>query len=177
MNKSKLDYALAYAAKGWQVVPLHSQNSDGSCSCVKGQYCDRSPGKHPRTPHGLKNASTDPEVIRKWWAQWPEANIGIVTGKTSGVWAVDVDVKEGKGGDKSLANLQVLHGNLPDTVQATTPTGGKHYLFGYPEGRQIGNRVEFAQGLDSRGDNGYIVVAPSNTTVGTYQWDTGRAPV
>lgn len=61
------------------MLPLHTPAGDGSCSCRKPD-CG-SPGKHPRTAGGLKDASTDPEAIRRWWRMWPDANIGIVTGR------------------------------------------------------------------------------------------------
>ena len=55
--------------------------------------------------HGFKDASVDPEQIRAWWAERPDANIGIRTGKGSAV-VVDVD-RHGKGdGEESLAALE-----------------------------------------------------------------------
>ncbi len=69
-----LEHALAYAGHGWAVFPLHSVEA-GRCSCGKGN-CKRA-GKHPRTPKGFKDASTDQAVIRQWWDNSPTANIGI----------------------------------------------------------------------------------------------------
>ncbi len=66
--------ALAYAARGWSVFPVHSLR-DGICTCGKPD-CD-SPGKHPRTKNGHKDASIDEQQIRAWWTQHPDANIGI----------------------------------------------------------------------------------------------------
>ena len=77
--------------KGWQVFPLHTITADG-CSC-RNKECDRQ-GKHPRTEHGLHDASTDIGDIARWWRTWPDANIGIRTGSASGLVVLDVDVKE-----------------------------------------------------------------------------------
>ncbi len=166
-----LDEALAYAARGWCVVALHTPQLDGSCSCGK-PTCDNI-GKHPRwdaqlLPNGLKNATADPGVIQVWWALWPDANIGIVTGAASGFWALDIDPQHG--GDLSLEQIIAQHGTLPETIEAVTGSGGSHLLFDRPAAG-IRNRVKFAPGLDTRGDGGYIVVAPSLHASGQrYTW-------
>jgi hypothetical protein len=67
--------ALNYAEIGWPVVPLHTP-VDGVCDCPKRARCE-SPGKHPRTLHGLDDASCDEATIRRWWTMFPRANIGI----------------------------------------------------------------------------------------------------
>jgi hypothetical protein len=76
-----LTAALEYAAKGLPVFP---------CS-----HIDKSPlvGKG-----GFHKATTDPDQIRAWWKQWPDAMIGMPTGKASGIDVADLDVKKGKNG-------------------------------------------------------------------------------
>ena len=76
--------ALRYAAAGIAVMPLHAPTPAG-CTCRDGAGCG-SPGKHPRLRHGLLDASTDARLVRAWWARWPGANVGLVTG-TVGVGA------------------------------------------------------------------------------------------
>ena len=56
--------------------------------------CD-SPGKHPRLPRGLKEASTDPASIREWWGRWPDANVSVLCGMDSKLLNLDFDVKKG----------------------------------------------------------------------------------
>jgi len=71
--------AVALTKRGWFVLPLQFP-MDGECSC--GDATCKNPGKHPLgrlVPHGLKDASRDPDVVRGWWAEEPEANIGIAT--------------------------------------------------------------------------------------------------
>lgn len=170
---TNLDAALAYAARGWHVVALHTP-AIGGCSCGN-MLCD-SPGKHPRfdlqlLPNGLKNATTEPGIIHVWWSLWLDANIGLTAGIESGFWALDIDPD--KGGDLSLEALLAQHGPLPDTPTARTGSGGQHLLFAHP-GTPIRNRVRFAPGLDTRGDGGYIVASPSLHASGAlYDWQIG----
>ena len=119
--------AVYYAQKGWSVLPIHSPRK-GICSC--GNRSCESASKHPRTTHGVRNASTDPVIIKGWWESWPDANVGIVTGMNSGLIALDVDPRHG--GDETLANLESHHGKLPTTVEALTGGGGRHLLFSIP---------------------------------------------
>jgi Bifunctional DNA primase/polymerase, N-terminal len=69
-----VDAALAYAARGWPVFPLHTPTPAG-CSC--GHLDCGSIGKHPRTKHGVKDATTDEAQIRAWWKRWPHANMAL----------------------------------------------------------------------------------------------------
>lgn len=163
--------AIAYAAQRWLVMPLRSIRK-GSCTCGKAD-CS-SPGKHPCTARGLKDASIDLERIREWWRKWPEANIAVVTGAVSGIVAFDIDPRHG--GKKTLDQLEAEHGTLPATVTAVTGGGGFHFIYRHP-GEPIKNRTNLFPGIDVRGDGGYIVVAPSNhLSGGNYCWDEGRAP-
>src|SRR5258705_6866824 len=93
-----LDAALAYARHGIPVLPVHAPAPGGGCSCGRAS-CDR-PGKHPRLPHGLTEASTDPRLVEMWWARWPDANIGLRTGGLMDV--ADVDSAEGWHGLRHL---------------------------------------------------------------------------
>ena len=54
----------------WPVAPAHHILPDGRCSC--GKLDCPSPGKHPLTPNGFKDATTDAEAIRHWWTQYPQ---------------------------------------------------------------------------------------------------------
>lgn len=170
-HEHPLEAALAYAARGWGVVPLHHPVG-GACSC--GNPGCSSPAKHPRTRHGLKDASTDPETIRRWWERWPNTNVGIVTGATSGLVVLDVDPRHG--GDESMEALEKEHGALPTTPGSATGGGGRHILFAHPGGivrSRAGIRVNDADanGLDTRGDGGYIVAPPSIHKSGQhYRW-------
>lgn len=165
-----LDAALAYAARGWPVFPVHTPTEHG-CSC-RNSAC-QAPGKHPRTQHGLKDATLDSTVITQWWSDWPDANISLVTGSRSGLVALDIDRRHD--GDDTLAELERKYGPLPDTVRNLTG-GGWHELFAYPD-VPVKSKANLAPGVDVRGDGGYIVAPPSRHANGqTYGWEVGHAP-
>ncbi len=157
--------ALAYAEQGWPVFPLYEITEAQRCAC--GQTSCAKPGKHPRTLHGFKDATTAAEEICRWWQRWPCANLGIRTGRESGVVALDIDPQHD--GDESLAILEVHHQLLPETVRTQTGGGGQHFLFAHPGDREIRCTTKLGgySGLDVRGDGGYIVVPPSNHASGT----------
>ena len=172
--------ALAYVARGWWVLPLHSMRG-GACSCghandaqINGRR--HTPGKHPRTPNGLKDASNDPTVVLAWLAQWPDMNVGIATGP-SGLYVLDVD--PGKGGTDSLNKLLGKVGEqVMQTVLVQTGSGGLHvYWLRPPELDEHNTASLLGPGLDSRGIGGYVVAPPSNhVSGGTYSWATGKSP-
>ena len=126
--------------------------------------------KKPLTEHGFKDASGSGAQIRAWWTQWPDAGIGLPTGKVNSLAVVDVDDSE------ALEAFQRDHGRLPETKEAITPRGGRHLYFRYyPEGGVIRSVAAFMDynGLDIRGNGGYVVVPP---TPG-YAWEVTDVPV
>jgi len=151
------------------VLPLHSATSEDTCSC--GQPNCQSPGKHPRTPHGVNDATTDEAAIRSWWTRWPSANIGIATGAASGIVVLDIDNRHA--GKQSLEELERRHEMLSPTATVRTGGGGNHLFFRHPGGR-IPNRTDLLglSGLDIRGDGGYVVAPPSRHVSGEiYLWE------
>jgi Bifunctional DNA primase/polymerase, N-terminal/AAA domain/Primase C terminal 1 (PriCT-1) len=145
-----LGAALDYAARGWHVFPLKPRS------------------KVPATLDGFKSATLDAEQIAAWWKLWPQANVGIRTGSESGLVVLDVDAGGGAG---SLKRLEAERGKLPQTAEALTGSGGRHYLFAYP-GHAVPNSAgKLAEKLDVRGDGGYIVAPPSAHESGrAYRW-------
>ena len=162
---SNLEYALHYASLGWGVFPAHTIQK-GACSCGK-PNCG-SPGKHPRTRNGLKDATTNPRAILRWWNQYPDANIAIRTGKESNLVVLDIDTKSN--GFESLETLENTFEALPNTLTAITGGKGKHICFFHP-GVAVRNRTNLVAGIDFRGENGYIIAAPSAHVSGNaYTW-------
>jgi hypothetical protein len=173
----KLEAALDHARRGRKVFPCHSPkmiNGQCGCDCAKGLSCP-SPGKHPRTPRGVKDASAEDAAIRGWWTQWPDANIGLATGTSSGVAVLDVDPRHG--GDVSLAELQLDVGSIENTETVSTGGGGLHLYFSVPSGG-IGNSAgKLGTGLDVRGDGGYVIAPPgTHVSGGTYAFEAGKGP-
>ncbi len=99
--------ALDYGARGWRVLPVD--------------------GKIPVLKEWPTLATTDHEIIRTWWTQRPTANVGIATGKGSGLWVLDID--PANGGDESLRKLEAQYGELPRTIEVITGGGGRHCYF------------------------------------------------
>lgn len=135
-----------YAARGWSILPLH-EVSGGQCSCGN-KHCT-SPGKHPRTPHGLRDATADVKRICSWWERWPQANIGILTGQSSGLVVVDLDPRHG--GLKTWAALLQQHSRIPRTVQSLTGGGARHLYFAHPGGNVRGGAHKLGAGVDVKG--------------------------
>jgi hypothetical protein len=66
--------ALACAALGYPVVPMHAVCPGGGCTCADANCRDR--GKHPRLTGWPRLALTDPAAVRGWWRRWPDATSG-----------------------------------------------------------------------------------------------------
>jgi hypothetical protein len=146
--------ALRYAAAGLSVLPLHTPTESG-CTCTAGTGCT-SVGKHPRLRHGLHDASTDPALVRRWWACWPHANVGLATG--AGLDVCDVDTPD--------ALRQLL--DLLDVIRPAGPlvrTGQGWHLWYASSG--LTNRVALIPGVDWRGRGGLVVAPPSWHPIGT----------
>ena len=169
-----LQHALDYARRGWLVIPLHTVDDAGACSCLNARC--KSQAKHPRTRSGLREASRDEAQIRAWWDRWPRANIGVVTGQRSGLWVLDVDRKGG--GLDALGKLRAR--GIPATLEAQTGSGGRHLLWAWSDGVRNRQRIEIdgeETAIDVRGDGGYIVAPPSLHASGDrYRWGADLYP-
>lgn len=178
---SPLGHALAFARHGHAVLPLTWPiRRDGRtiCSCGKGTC--RSPAKHPwgrLAPRGLLSATTDEAVIRRWYDEAPDANLGVVTTK---LIALDIDPRHD--GDDSLRALEQEYGGLPDTWQVLTGGGGLHIIFSAPPGLVVASSAAqtnpvLGAGIDVRGLDGYIVAPPSVHITGRrYAFDVDHHP-
>jgi putative DNA primase/helicase len=174
LNLSRRRLALRYARRGWLVVPMHTTR-DGKCSCSRGDACQRA-GKHPIAAHGVNDATTEREQIKRWWTAYPNANIGIATGRKSGIIVLDVDPRNG--GEKRLKRLRRTLEPLPDTVTALTGGGGRHLVFKYPSFavRKDTSGKKFARGVDVLSDGCIMVAPPSRHATGKrYRWKEGNS--
>jgi|GEM_PF-589756 len=153
-GNSLLAAALAYAGRGWAVHPLR-------------------PGdKRPLLKDWPHQATGDAATIRRWWARWPSANVGLACGP-SGLVVVDLDVKAGAGGLASWAALAVRLG-LDDLATPTsrTPSGGLHLFFSAPDPALGNSAGRLGPGIDTRGQGGYAVLPPSTLAGGrAYTWE------
>ena len=180
-----LGWALLWASRGIPVFPLHEVYDDVcTCTCadhwrkkegkwtkicegdnhVCGSECGNK-GKHPRTDrkiglqNGLKIASTDPDKITVWWSKYPTANIG---GRMLGKVGIDVDGRHG--GNATLYDLCEKHGQewLEGAWENKSGSGGPHFIFDNPPDISFKNSAgKIGPGIDTRGDDGYLVMPPS----------------
>jgi hypothetical protein len=162
--------ALAYTARGWAVIPLHTMRAD-RCSCRRDD-CP-SPGKHPRVRwQRFERVCPTAAQVAAWWRRWPDANVGVVTGKASGAVVLDIDPRNG--GDISIASLEERWGGRPETVESITGGGGQHLWFAAVDALPS---VPIAPGCDLKGEGGLVVAPPSVHRCGaTYAWRPGHAP-
>ena len=144
-----------YAGRGWRVLPI-TENA-------------KSP---PLIKEWQVLATDDVNQIKKWWARWPNANIGIATGRESGIFVVDVDPRNG--GDETLAALLKEH-SFPETATVKTGSGGSHIFFKCDTKIKSSNGKKLGQGIDLKADGGYIVAARSVHPNGNqYTWNNSK---
>lgn len=144
--------ALAYAKKGWSVIPLN--------------------GKIPHTPNGSKDCTRDEEVIKGWFRKWTTANVGICTGSVSKLWVIDVD---GEVGLESLKGLVQTYGSDWIKKTRTANTGNNGYHFYFTTELSLPNTAKLLPGIDTRGEGGYVV-SPNSIHPDTnkaYTWREG----
>lgn len=144
---TKLEYATKLAEMDFKVFPLR---------------------ENAKTPLFKGNAqtqgTTDLNQIRDIWTQHPNANIGIATGDGLTVIDVDTITAHGVDGENSMLVYQVDYGFINETLEVTTPTGGKHYY--YLTDNEYSNKASILPGVDVRGLGGYVV-GPGSTINGT----------
>ena len=142
--------ASKYAEKGWRIFPITPN--------------EKAPPLYP----WRDNSSNNPDQVKKWWAEHPNANIGLDCGK-SGIIVIDVDLKQG-----GMANWNMLceeHDIDTDTLRIITPSQGRHIFYLAPK-VEIGNSRNLeGHGIDVRGVGGYVVLPPSVTAKGRYRVD------
>jgi hypothetical protein len=158
MSDEILHAALRVAGYGWRVFP-----------CLPRQ-------KEPCFKNDLELASTDAEVIRKWWTEWPNANLAVAL---DNVVVLDVDGPEG---EKSLRTLVEKNSPLPPTLESKTgrKDGGRQLFFTVWPGHGFKNNNTGHLGfhLDVKTDSGYVIVPPSVHPEGPqYTWITKIPPV
>jgi Bifunctional DNA primase/polymerase, N-terminal len=150
VGRELLAAALGYASNGWEVLPLR-------------------PGrKEPATAHGLHDASSDVDQVRRWWNDVPAANVGLRTGGRFDI--LDIDSPD------AFERL-VGHIGDPDLIPSTrtVKTARGWHLYFRPTG--AGNRAGLLPGIDYRGAGGYVVAPPSIHPSGAVYRVTSDTPI
>jgi len=149
-----LKTALRYAAMGWPVLPLVPNR------------------KVPATAHGVHDATTDAEQIKRWWTENPTYNVGIAAGKESGLVVFDVDPRNG--GLDGWDDWKKLAGPHEDGATQLTAGGGYHYLALYDPAI---TSCKLEQGVDLLSDGKYFVAYPSTINGKRYEWEGSDDPL
>ncbi len=149
-ERNILEAALNYREMGFSVIPVQ-KNKKPYIAWEKYQ-----------------KEKASPDVIRQWWKKWPQANVGIITGKVSNSLVV-ADADSAHGFDK-------LNELIPEGLKfpmAATPGNGYHFYFYSENG--LGNATRFIKDCDFRAEGGYVVAPPSKGLNGkTYYWVPGH---
>lgn len=151
---TKADAALAYASWGWHVLPVLPN------------------AKTPATRHGVNDATTDPEQIRRWWQENPDYNVGIAAGAVSGLIVCDIDPRNG-GNDGWRDWLDANGDHDDDGPCQLTAGGGQHWLFAYVDGVRS---CKLEQGVDLLSDGRYFLAFPSEINGNSYEWEASSDP-
>lgn len=169
IDSTGIDYALEH---GWPVFPCHSIRN-GQCTCRKGAACE-SPGKHPRTKNGVKDASTDHGVITGWIEEWFPAGINwaVACGPDSGLLVIDLD---GPVGRAAVDAWEAEHGDFPTRrVLSGRVDGGEHRYYAVPRDwwPKLKNRIgSWLPKVDVKWAGGYVMLPGSlHVSGGTYTW-------
>jgi Bifunctional DNA primase/polymerase, N-terminal/AAA domain/Primase C terminal 2 (PriCT-2) len=152
-----LEAALSYAARGWPVFPSLADAKN----------------KKPLTKHGFKDATTDPNQIRRWWRSYPNALISVPMGAASGLFAVDLDRKsDGCDGVATWERWTAEH-PTPETLSAVSPSTGQHRFFRFQLGIRTISLNTLGPGIEIKGAGSAISLAPSRIPgygEETYKW-------
>jgi hypothetical protein len=163
-----MDHALALAARGFRVFPLHDPGPNGW---------------RPRYKGWQDSATTDPGTIRAEWERAPNANIGIACGGPERLVILDLDGKSGKRGLESWAELVRESGAAePETLTCRTGSGKGYHLFFRATSAQdlsaIKNRAGWRDGVDIRADGALVVAEGSvHKSGGRYKWVDVDVPI
>lgn len=157
-NPEARDAALDFAQKGWPVFPV-------------------AVNKLPAIKRWEKEASTDPEKIREWYAETfiGGCNFGFTPGR-AGIVVIDTDVdktvKDAEGnpqkvnGEESLRNWLEEKGiTLPPTLRVKTPSGGYHRYFA---ASGLRSKNAFLPAVDVKSAGGYVLIPGCTSPKGAY---------
>ncbi len=159
-----LEVAQFYRSHNWPVFPCRAKEE------IDKHTGEIHSAKTPYTSNGFRGATKNSRIITEWWRRTPDAMIGLPTGKETGIWILDLDIKPGVGdGHEWLDRMEDEHGELPDTARVKTMGGGTHVFFNHVAG--IRNRGGLGTCVDVRGQDGYIIAPGSVAGDGrTYEW-------
>lgn len=151
--ENMLRFALGYARRGFDVVPLIPNT------------------KRPMRKFADRPPMTEKEIMEVW-TKTPNANIAL---KTIDFFVIDIDVHGKKNGYQSLKEWEHVR-TIPRTSQVISATGGKHLYFKKPIGFELPQKIAFLDGVDIKAHvNNYVVAPPSVINGSFYKWDMEKS--
>lgn len=184
--------ALQYARRGWPVFPCRERDHAYTTASGKDKVAY---AKAPYTGTGLKDATTNEEVIKGWWRRWPDAMIGLAVGADDS-FVLDFDPRhDAETGEEFTLELlkTALEDRIgvpvPASLAVRTPSSGVHVYLrepkdgGEPLRNKVGTKRETSvlpQHVDVRARGGYVILPPSKclggakAAAGEYRWLRGK---
>lgn len=149
MTTIRLDAALAYARRGWAMVPL-----------IEGT---KKP--HIKTGRDHAEAATcDLDQVSAWWTRWPDSGIGVVC-KSAGFLVIDVDDRE---------EFLALPGPFPLTCASVGREGRFSLWYRVPPGVALPRSRDITEHVELKAAGSLVVAPPSLHPSGRrYAWDVG----
>lgn len=139
-------FAAEYYDRGWSTIPLN--------------------GKRPALQSWVEFQTRRAGLNEvRSWLNSGATNIGVVTGKLSGLVVVDCDTAD------DAAFWRASHPRTP--LEVITGRGGRHFYYQFPTGTNVTNRAGVLnRKIDIRGEGGYVVAPPSLHPNGNrYRWE------
>lgn len=147
-----LTHALNYASSGYSVLPIKANS------------------KTPLIVYRNRPPLTKTE-IEEYWTKYPNANIAL---KTTDFFVMDIDTKEAHGIDGMKSYKRLPKGAVIPTQTQRTASGGLQLFYRKPKNADIKQIIGFKPGIDIKAhENNYVLVPPSRTSKGKYEWITG----
>ena len=121
-------------ARGWAIIPLLPKSK---LPAVRWEEYQR---RHPTL-----------DELEQWFTK-PGFNVGVVTGKLSGIFVIDADTPEA---------VTWALANLPPCELRVRTSKGLHLYYEYSGDRPIRNRARIREGVDVRAEGGFVVAPGS----------------
>lgn len=181
-NLSRLEAAQWFVKMGCAVMPAYGTKTLGDgrvvCACPDGVMCEKGPGKHA-VEVGWQNKEYRSEAdLYSWWHPdhngGVDYNLAVRTGRVSGIVVVDVDPLHG--GMQTL-DMLLAEGIVSPTFLYRTGSTGLH-LWSRVDDLAVPNGANrLGPGADIRGENGYVIVPPSRSPRGLYEFVPDAPPI